>query len=79
MELVAARDRLAEGEEARREARAALAAAQAEGHRLEAQAGRLEQDLDAVCRCARPSKTLDPEPPAPSAGSCERQPHCGVK
>ena len=40
------------GRGGRREARAALAAAQAEGHRLEAQAGRLEQDLDAARRRA---------------------------
>lgn len=64
MELVAARDRLAESEEARRQGRAALAAAQAEGHRLEAQASRLEQDLETARRRV-PLLTSETLPPAP--------------
>jgi hypothetical protein len=52
MEVVQLRDRLAEAEEARREARAKLGAAQADARRLEDQLAGLEQALDAARGCA---------------------------
>ena len=48
MEVVQLRDRLAEAEEAKREARAKLGASQAEARRLEDQLSGLEQALDAA-------------------------------
>ena len=52
MEVVQLRDRLGSTEEARREARAKLAAAQADARRLEDQVGGLEQALEAARLCA---------------------------